>query len=245
MPTRPDWLEIDYRTLYRLNPDGRIERENDPDRSPGPRLWLARGDAGNRIGVHVDLPSDIDAELKTLAADEPPFSHPQTPPRHLERYKAVLERQAPVTRCNSYCIYELPHGLEPAGGVRLVDGDAEEGQALTQSLARDGMPAGLAALGFRDAADWWRPWCAAIVEGEVASIAFATRLSDAGAELGVATASSFRGRGLAAAATAGWSRLRSLRSRALFYSADLENTASRRVAAKLGSPLRGASLRVA
>ena len=42
MPDAKDWLDIDYRTLFRLHPDRRIERENGPDCSPGPRYWLGR-----------------------------------------------------------------------------------------------------------------------------------------------------------------------------------------------------------
>jgi hypothetical protein len=59
-----------------------------------------------------------------------------------------------------------------------------------------GMPDGLAELGFRSTSDLWRPWCMARVDGDVASIAFAARISEVGAELGVATVKALRGRGL-------------------------------------------------
>ncbi len=108
-----------------------------------------------------------------------------------------------------------------------------------------GMPEGLFSMGFQGAADLWAPWCAAVVDGEVASVAFAARLSEVGAELGLATAPAFRGRGLAAAVTAAWSRLPSLRTRTLFYSTASDNRASQRVAARLGLTLRGTTLRVA
>jgi hypothetical protein len=39
--TATSLLAIQLRTLFVLTGTGRIERENDPDRSPGPRLWLA------------------------------------------------------------------------------------------------------------------------------------------------------------------------------------------------------------
>ena len=98
------------------------------------------------------------------------------------------------------------------------------------------MPDALAALGFRSVADLWPPWCAAVVGGEVASLAFSSRLTPVGAELGLVTLPSHRGKGLAAAATAGWSALSALEGRTLFYSTARSNLASQRVAAKLGLP---------
>ncbi|AOI88947.1 GNAT family N-acetyltransferase [Burkholderia pseudomultivorans] len=243
-----DWLDIDYRTLFRLRDDTgsaqrRIERENDPDRSPGPRFWLGGCASGNLCGVRADVRDDIAAELARVAASEPPFFDRATP-AHLDRYLHLL---APVEHWNVGLVYALPHALrcDAGAGVALIDGDSDAGRQLRESLATHGMPAGLHSMGFRGVDDLWSPWCAAVVGGEVASVAFAARLSDVGAELGVATAPAFRGRGLAAAVTEGWSRLPSLRTRTLFYSTDRDNLASRRVAARLGLALRGTTLRIA
>ena len=237
-----EWLKIDYRTLFRLRPDGRIKRENDPDCSPGPRFWLAGCAEGNIFGVHADLPKDSDAELEGLVAAEPPFTYPATP-RYLDRYLSILDRRRPAAH-KFGLIYELPQLLPYMSDARLIGSDSEEGRDFVRSLSATGLSAGLFEIGFRDVADFWPPWCVAVVDGEIASIAFAARLSDLGAELGLATAKTFRGRGFAAAATAGWSRLPSLQSRVLFYSTDRNNISSQRVAARLGLQLRGASLRI-
>ncbi|MCL4633569.1 GNAT family N-acetyltransferase [Burkholderia sp.] len=242
MPDTKNWLEIDYRTLFRLHPDRRIERENDPDESPAPRFWLGRCAGGTLSGVRADVPAGIADELTRVADSEPPWSD-DAPPTHLERYLGLL---APVSHWNIGLVYALPHALEfdTDAHATLVDGDSDTGRRLLRSLAVHGMPEGLLSMGFLSAADLWAPWCAAVVDGEIASIAFAARLSDVGAELGVATAPAFRGRGLAAAVTAAWSRLPSLRTRTLFYSTDRDNRASQRVASHLGLALRGATLRV-
>lgn len=116
--------------------------------------------------------------------------------------------------------------------------------ATTPKKATDGVPESWFDLGFHGVADFWSPWCAAIVDGEVASLACAARLTDSGAELGLVTAKAFRGRGFGAAATAGWSRLPTLRSRTLFYSTDRDNASSKRVASRLGLRHHGASLRI-
>ncbi|KML48194.1 GNAT family acetyltransferase [Burkholderia cepacia] len=242
MPDAKDWLDIDYRTLFRLHPDRRIERENDPDCSPGPRFWLGGCADGNLPGVRADVPARVADELVRVAGSEPPFAD-RMQPVHLERYLATL---APVAHWNTGLVYALPHALDfdTDARIALIDGDSDAGRQLLQSLSAHGMPEGLYSMGFRSAADLWAPWCAAVVDGEVVSVAFAARLSDVGAELGVATAPAFRGRGLAAAVTAAWSRLPSLRTRTLFYSTDSNNRASQRVASRLGLALRGRTLRI-
>ncbi|UKD14763.1 GNAT family N-acetyltransferase [Burkholderia aenigmatica] len=242
MPDAHDWLEIDYRTLFRLHPDRRIARENDPDCSPTPRFWLGRCADGNLAGVRADVPAAVADELARLADSEPLVTD-RTPPAHLGRYLALL---APVPHWNIGLVYTLPHalGFDADARVTLIDGDSDAGRHLLHKLSTHGMPESLCSMGFRSAADLWAPWCAAVVDGEVASVACAARLSDVGAELGLATAPAFRGRGLAAAVTAAWSRLPSLQTRTLFYSTDSDNRASQRVASRLGLTLRGTTLRV-
>jgi RimJ/RimL family protein N-acetyltransferase len=239
-----DWLNIDRRTLFLLTADGRIERENDPEHSPGPRFWLARCQEGNVFGIRADFPDDGAAELEAIATTEPSFTRSVTSPRHLDRYAELVARACGVARRTFGLIYELPHSPRYESHAQLIGSDSEEGQRFGQSLSERGMPRGVSELGFRSVADLWPPWCAAVVDGEIASIAFAARLSDVGAELGVVTVRAFRGRGLAAAATAGWSSLPSLQSRVLFYTTDQGNISSQRAAKRLGLQLRGASLRI-
>jgi hypothetical protein len=233
-------LALQLRTLFVLTRTGRIERENDPDRSPGPRLWLAGCAAGNVAAVRSDVTDGVAAEISALAAAEPPFTDPDSPPLYLDRYVDLLSRDAPVARKTVGLIYELPHRLRHESRVELIDDDSREGQGVRES----GMPDGLAELGFRSAADLWRPWCMARADGAAASIAFAARISEFGAELGVATVRALRGRGHGAAAVAGWSRLPLLQSRRLFYSTDWSNVSSQRVAARLALRRLGATLRL-
>jgi RimJ/RimL family protein N-acetyltransferase len=237
-----DWLRTDYRTLFRLRSDGRIECENDPDHSPGPRFWLAGCSEGNLSGVRADLSDDIAAKLQSLAASEPPFT-PSATPKHLEHYLSLLDGNGSPEHVFGL-IYELPHAHPYPSNVQLIDSEARAGRELVHSWAAGRIPEALFELGFREVTDFWAPWCAAMIDGEVGSIAFAARLADTGAELGLVTPKAFRGRGLASAATAGWSRLPALRSQTLYYSADRDNISSHRVAARLGLRLRGASLRI-
>lgn len=234
-----DWLSQDYQTLFRLTDNQRIERENDPDCSPGPRFWSASCAEGTISGIRTDVPEEIANRLQALAITEPPFTHPAEP-KHLDLYLATL---APA-RQTFGLIYELPHNLSFSSSARLVSGETEDGHDLLKSIEKRGMPAHVASHGFHSTRDFWAPWCVATVDGEIASIAFAARLSDVGAEIGVTTMKVFRGKGFAAAVTAAWSRLESLQSRTLFYSADRENLSSQRVAERLGLRQRGSTLRI-
>jgi hypothetical protein len=192
--------------------------------------------------VHADSPKDSNAELEDLVAAEPPFTHPAIP-KYFDRYMSILGRCRPAA--HNFWPDLRTAALAPIHERSSADRQrSEEGCDFVRSLSATGLSAGLFELGFRDVADFWPPWCVAVVDGEIASIAFAARLSDLGAELGLATAKAFRGRGFAAAATAGWSRLPSLQSRVLFYSTDRNNISSQRVVARLRLQPRGASLRI-
>jgi RimJ/RimL family protein N-acetyltransferase len=237
-------LAIQFQTLFLLTAAGRIERENDPDQSPGPRLWLAGCVSGNVAGVRADIADDVATEIAALASTEPPFADPNRPPKHLDRYVDLLARDAAAPQENLSLIYELAHHRQYEGRVRLVDNESHEGRCMYEVFSTHGMPDGLAELGFRRTSDLWRPWCMVLVEGEIASVAFAARLSRTGAELGIATVKAFRGQGHAAEAAAGWSRLPTLQSRKLFYSTDRTNRSSQRVATRLGLRFLGAGMRL-
>ena len=236
------WLNIQYRTLFRLDSAGRIVGENEPDRSAGPRFWLAGCAEGNICGCRADLPAPLAARLAALAGREPPLLPPAVPER-LNDYLALLA-ECGGGGYESVLTYRMPHALAYPHHARLISSESEEGQALTQRWATEGMPSGLYALGFHGVEDLWAPWCAALSGDDVASLAFCARLADVGVELGLVTAEAFRGQGFAAAATAGWSQLASLRARALFYSTSSGNLSSQRVAARLGLSVSGGAVRI-
>lgn len=238
--TDRDLLAIDFTTLFVETPEGRIARENDPDRSPGPRFWLAGCATGNIIGFRHDVADDVAGEITALAASEPAFAAPDDLPVHLPRYERVLAS----TERELGLVYDLPHRLEMPDGMTLVTSGSASGERFLEDVAAKGMPENLVGLKMRRPEDLWAPWAMLMVDGEVASIAFAARLSALGAELGLDTVPHFRGKGLAAIATAAWTRLPELAARQLFYSADQSNGPSLRVVARLGLRLIGASLRL-
>lgn len=228
---------------FSLDGEGRILRENDPDGSPGPRLFVAGGRDGNLALLRRDIPDDTARAVHALVAAAPAWVDAYEPPPSLPAIAERLGQDAPVTSIEVSLIYALPP-LEPPGNVKIVRSDSETGVRLLERLRREGLPEHLVAAGFVSLDDFWAPWCVAEEAGEIAAIAFAARMGASGAEVGVYAFPGFRGRGLAAAVTAAWSGLPQLAERTLFYSTLISNLSSQRVAARLGLPRIGASLRI-
>jgi ribosomal protein S18 acetylase RimI-like enzyme len=238
-------LRIDLATcLVTLSP-GRFERENDRDHSAGPRFAFLGCQQGNVFAVRSDVDHLLARDILALAADEPPWSDPAAPLSCLTRIADLLSIEAPVRTLALGLIFRMPHQTLFEHPARIVRGDTPAGEDFRVRLADSGFPPSLLAMGFKDVGDLWPPWCATLDGEEIAALAFAARLGDEGAEVGVATAPEFRRRGFAAAATAAWSRLPALGDRALFYSTQTTNRSSQRVAARLGLRQIGSSLRVA
>ena len=61
-------LHVDGDTLFVMSSSGRIERQNDPDCSPGPRLFFAGCPNGNIVRVRHDVEHQIAQRLLAIAA---------------------------------------------------------------------------------------------------------------------------------------------------------------------------------
>lgn len=237
-------LALDAAVTFELSGDGRILGENDPDHSPGPRLFLAGCPGGNLVRLRHDVGEETVVRVQALVADEPPWTDPDIQPACLPALSDLLSREGLVEAPGSAVIHALPQGLGFATFARIVRSETEEGERLLARLARDGMPRALADAGFVGIGDFWAPWCVALHGDQIAAMAFAARMGREGASIGVYTFPGFRGLGLAAAVTADWANLPSLAGRALFYSALWANASSLRVIARLGLPRVGVSLRI-
>jgi hypothetical protein len=222
----------------------RIERENDPDCSPGPRLFFAGCPHGNFVRVRHEIGDQIALRLLAIAAEEPPWRDPDVLPQCLGKVIDILSTDQPVATVAPHVIYRLPNQLKYEHPAMIVRGDSVEGEQMLARLAERGLPQSMLDAGFKGVGDFWEPWCVAVEHDEIASIAFAARIGDVGAEIGVYTFPTFRAQGFAAAVTASWSSLPCLNGRALFYSTARSNRSSQRVAARLGLRMIGASVRI-
>lgn len=238
-------LAIQTATVFVLTDSRRILHENDPPQSRGPRFYLGGCESGNVARIRHDVSGETANAIEALIADEPPFVDQHRTPVHLDEYISLLTGEAPLVRESSQGpVYCLPNQLEYQHDFTLVSSNSPQGDRLLAELADRGMPPALVEAGFDTTEEFWPPWCVALHDAEIASIAFAARIGPAGAEAGVFTFPAFRRRGFAAAVTAGWASHPSLAGRALFYSTDRANVASQGVAGRLGLRCIGASLRL-
>jgi hypothetical protein len=224
-----DLLRARLSNGFVLAPNGRMLHANDPDRSAAP-LFAAGTRADGTIALFRDDVDDATAnaiidDLDDLAAQA-------------DAIRARLGLSAPVGRHNFERIHRLPRATRFDGPSVIAQG-TPQGDVLWAQLERDGLPPGIVAQGFTDLSHLWAPWCVVMDDDEIASIAFAARLSDEAAEIGVATIPACRGRGYAAAVTAAWSALPLLADRELFYSTHLDNRSSLRVIERLALPFLG------
>jgi hypothetical protein len=227
-------LAVDIGTKFVLSEAGRILRENDPIRSVGPRLFVAGCPAGNLAHVRHDVPDHAAIEILRLLAAEPPWLMPAARPLRFSGVIELLAKERPIASVEASLIYVLPRQQPAETVVRFICSGSDEGDALVEHFAKSGLPQRLVEAGFASIRDFWAPWCLALDGEAIATIAFAARLGERGAEVGVYTLPAWRSRGLAAAVTAKWSCHPELASRELFYSTTVANTSSRRVTARLG-----------
>ena len=192
----------------------------------------------NRFLLHEDVSASSAAKIAELMQDEPSLVAVNASPQHLARYVELLGSEKETRGIN----YALPHDVPIVCTANRIWSDTPEGDELMAALNTNGMPHGLYAMGFVNTGEFWPPWCALLEDGVVASICFSARLGKRGADAGVATAPAFRGQGYAAAVTAGWAAHPALEGHVLGYSTTVENTASQRVASRLGLRMIGATI---
>ena len=103
-----DLLAIEVATLFVLAESGRIQHENDPVRSPGPRLYLARCESGNVVRIRHDVRDGTAQAIEALVADEPPLRDPDNTPLHLDDYVDLLSLDSPIEQRSVGLIYSFP-----------------------------------------------------------------------------------------------------------------------------------------
>src|SRR5271154_3216657 len=105
-------LHVDVKTSFVLSSSERIERTNDPDCSPGPRLFFTGCPQGNIVRIRHDVRDQIASRLLAIAADEPPGRDPDVLPQCLGKIIDILSTDEPVATVAPGLIYRLPNDLQ-------------------------------------------------------------------------------------------------------------------------------------
>ena len=225
--TALDWIRLQVEGLYTYDAAGRMRFRDEPDGERAPRFFLGRTPAGNLWRFRDDLTPATVAELTALAERELAAEDLTQPALHLDGYREVLERDAPIERTYAGPAYRFPHEIaEPAQEIVAL---AEANSHLLQAEFPEWVD---------DAAV--RPLIfGALHEGRVVSICASVAVTAKGHEVGVETLERARGRGFAPAVVAPWARaVRALGAEPI-YGTNWENTASQAVTRKLGLVMFG------
>ncbi len=226
-PTALQWLEIQLHTLYRVAPDGRLQFVNEPGDSsdaPAPRFFMGRTPVGNLWRYHIDLPDAVIAQLEPLCRAEPTVADLAAPPQAMAAIRAILADHAPITVEYRGPAYWIPDSVQPSPQATLFT-DAHL-DLLPEEFAWLAEPDSYRSIG---------PVAAVIVDGQVVSLCFCSRVPGRATEAGLETLPAFRGQGYAVAAVATWAAAVHARGWHPLYSTEWTNLASQRVAQKLGA----------
>jgi len=190
---------------------------------------MGRRRDGNVWLFRDDLLDEQTRELEVLCRSEPSTKDLRRPPRFAPEIRAALQGLGPITREYRGPAYLIPEGTEAPPYAVLIT--KEEGRMLEAGFSWM-IPHLMAGVDIG-------PITAAVVNGSAVSVCYCARLSPLGAEAGVETLDSMRGRGHATAAVAAWATAVRRRGLLPLYSTSWENVASQRVAEKVGAMCYG------
>ena len=220
-------IEIQVETLFRAGTDGRLSAVNEPGMPLAPRFFLGRTRNRNLVRYRHDLPADLVRILDSLVAAEPVGAAlTGEPPVTYDSIRATLQAHGPVRDEWRGPAYRFPDALPPGAfdtPLPLVEVGANNVGVLEGPFASLAtvLPAIL-------------PCVAVVAEGAAVAVCHAARRSARAAEAGVITLPGFRGCGHGSAVVAAWARAVRRTGLLPLYSTSWDNTASRRLAQRLG-----------
>jgi hypothetical protein len=211
--------------LFTYDERGRMVYENDPERRPAPRVYLAFTGAGYVLRFGQDLPDAMCGAVEAMVEDAATAEDLRIAPPVVEAIGELLGAQAH----EGGPAYRFPDVLSSAGGaVQLTEENV--------GMARDTLPWLLQEL-----REWW-PCFVVVRDGAAVSICFSSRVGVAVCEAGLVTIPAYRGRGFAGAVTAAWAVAVREAGAIPVYSTSWSNFASQRVAQRLGLTMVGADV---
>ena len=176
---------------------------------------------GSICRFRQDLPDNVVAQLKEVAAAEPMPVNSQKIPRNRRQFEDVLQSHAPIERVWVGPAYRFPqHITPPTNIIRL----SRKHAGLLKEDFAEMVPE----------LNSWQPYLAVIEDSQAVAICRSVRLSSRAHEAGVDTLVGYRRRGYATSVVAAWALAVRALNRMPLYSTSWDNVASQGVARRLG-----------
>jgi hypothetical protein len=224
-------MRIHIETLFTHDAGGRLVHVNEPIGKPAPRFFLGRTTEGNEWRFRHDVDGDLVREVEAVCMSEAVGDEFLLPPYGSTSYEGLLARAAPVHNVWAGPAYRFPRDLPATSGTVLVT-------AENLDVIRPHFTAWL------DDVALCQPFVALVNDGRAVSVCCSVRMTAAAHEAGVETHQEFRGRAYAAQVVSAWARSVRGMGRMPLYSTSWQNTASQRVAEKLGLVRYGTDLHI-
>jgi len=222
-------MRLHVEALFTHDRMGRLVRVNTLEGAPAPRFFVGSTADGVLRRFRHDVADDSRQELEDASLDTSASVARAMP--NAERYRAILERVAPVQRVWAGPAFTFPQTLpETSGAVLVTDANAGILEPLLESWVPD----------VRTGA----PSFAVVVDGKAVSVCCSVRKTSDAHEAGVETVAAYRGQGHAARVVVAWANAVRAMGLVPLYSTSWENEASRAVARKLGLTHFGSDLHI-
>ena len=216
-------MKIQVEVLFTQDKSGCLQCINEPDgdAKPAPRFFSGYTNEGSICKFRHDLPDNVVAQLKEVAAAEPMPMNSQKIPRGHRQFKDILQDHAPIERVWVGPAYRFPeHITPPTNVVRLLGENA--------ALLKEDFTKMVSEL------NGSQPCLAIIEDSQAVSICRSVRLSSRAHEAGVDTLMGYRRRGYATSVVSAWALVVRALNLIPLYSTSWDNVASQGVARRLG-----------
>ncbi len=216
-------MKIQVEVLFTQDENAYLQRINEPngDGKPAPRFFFGHTNEGSICRFRHDLPDNVVAQLKEVAAAEPMPVNSQKIPRNRRQFEDILQSHAPIERVWIGPAYRFPeHITSPPNVIRL---SRENTGLLKEDFAE-----------MVSALNSSQPYLGVIEDSQAVAICRSVRLSSHAHEAGVDTLIDHRRRGYATSVVAAWALAVRALNRIPLYSTSWDNVASQGVAQRLG-----------
>ena len=222
MVSDKELMKIQVKVLFTQDENGCLQGINEPGGTkPAPRFFFGCTNEGSICRFRHDLPDNIVAQLKEVAAAELLSMNSQKMPNDHRQFEDILQSHAPIERVWVGPAYRFPkHITPPTSVIRL----SRENAGLLKGDFAEMVPE----------LNNCQPYLAVIEDSQAVSVCRSVRLSSLAYEAGVDTLAGYRRRGHATSVVSAWALAVRALNRIPLYSTSWDNLASQGVSRGLG-----------